>query len=295
MPILHKFEYHRPATIREAVKQLAKYKRPAVLAGGTDLINNLKEELDQPDAVIDVKAIPDMSGIAFKNGVLTIGAAATFTDLIESKIVNGKFPAIAEVANTVGSVGVRNRATMVGNICSCVPCADSGPLLIAYEAAIVVRSAKAKRRIPAAKWFLGNRKNALKKGELVTAIEIPLPSRKHAGCYVKLGRYSGEDLAQASVLILALPRKQYRIAFGSVAPVPIRAAKLEAVLNGHNLSEELIAEARNLIKNIISPITDIRATKEYRLHICEVMFERGLRAAAERFAGSGPAYGTSLI
>jgi carbon-monoxide dehydrogenase medium subunit len=129
----------------------------------------------------------------------------------------------------------------------------------------------------------------------VTGIEIPLPARKHAGCYVKLGRYSGEDLSQASVLVLALPGKKYRVALGAVGPVPIRAAMVERLLQGQDLSSELISKSQALIAAAISPITDIRATKEYRLHMCQVMFERGIRAAADRLAGNGPDYGTRLI
>jgi carbon-monoxide dehydrogenase medium subunit len=295
MPILHKFEYHKPATVRETIKLLAKYKRPAVLAGGTDLVNELKEEVAHPDAVIDIKGIGELRTISLRGGVLTVGAAVTFAELIESKTVQSKYPVIAEVAKTVGSTGVRNRATMAGNVCSAVACADSGPVIAAYEALVIVQGPKVKRRITAAKWFKGNRRTDLRKGELVTAIEFPLPAKKHAGCFVKLGRYAGEDLAQASVLVLAIPGNRYRVAFGSVAPVPVRATAIEALLSGKGLNDGLIRQAQELIPSIVSPITDIRASKEYRMHMCQVMFERGLRAAMERLEGGGPAYGTSLI
>ncbi len=295
MPILNEFEYHKPATVKEAVKLLAKYKKPAVLAGGTDLVNELKEEMTRPDAVIDIKGLRELRLLSFKNGVLTVGAAVSFAELIESTLINTKYPVIMEVAKTVGSAGVRNRATMAGNICSAVPCADSAPLLVAYEALVIVQGPKGKRKVAAAKWFKGNRKTDLKKGELVTAIEFKLPAKQHGGCFVKLGRYSGEDLAQASVLVLALPDHIYRVAFGSVAPVPVRAVKVEDLLNGKGISGGLIRQAQEMIPTIISPITDIRASKEYRLQMCQVMFERGLRAAVDRLNGGGPAYGTSLI
>jgi carbon-monoxide dehydrogenase medium subunit len=295
MPIIQGFEYYKPTSVSEVLKILSKYKNPAILAGGTDLINNLKAEVVQPDAVVDIKGIKTLQGIAFKNNILTIGAAVTFSELMDSKIINTKFPVIAEVARTVGSVGVRNRATMVGNICSAVACADSSPLLIAYEATVVLQAKKGKRKIPIAKWFKGNKRTGIKRNEIVIAVEIPLPAKKYAGCFVKMGRYSGEDLAQASVLILALPENCYRVAFGSVAPVPVRAKKLESVLNGHELSDDLVAQSKKIIPTLISPITDIRASKEYRLHMCQVMFERGLKAAVSRFKGNGPAYGHSLI
>jgi carbon-monoxide dehydrogenase medium subunit len=176
-----------------------------------------------------------------------------------------------------------------------VPCADSAPLLAAYEASVIVQGPKGKRKIAAAKWFRGSRRTDLKKGELVTALEFPMPAKQHGGCFVKLGRYSGEDLAQASVLVLALPDHRYRVAFGSVAPIPVRASKIEDLLNGKGISGGIIRQAQELIPAIIAPITDIRATKEYRLHMCQVMFERGLRAAVDRSNGGGPEYGTSLI
>jgi len=295
MPLIHDFEYHKPKTVSQALKLLAKFKKATVLAGGTDIIAEIKEEMIAPEALIDIKGLSELSKIEFKNGKLTIGALVTFAEIIESKIINSKFPVLAEVARTVGSVGIRNRATMVGNICSAVPCMDSGPVLSAYEAVIEIRGARGKRKIKIGDFFLGPRKTALKKGELVTGISLPLPDKKHAGCYVKLGRYSGEDLAQASVLIIALPGKTYRVAFGSVGPTPIRARKIEKLLNGQELNDVLIEKAKSMILQTVTPITDIRATKEYRLQMCQVMFERGIKAAAGRLAGNGPEYGERLI
>jgi CO/xanthine dehydrogenase FAD-binding subunit len=295
MPLVHDFEYHKPATLAAAIKLLGKYKKPAILAGGTDIVGEIKEGMATPDALIDIKGLTDLRKIEFKNGKLTIGSLITFTQLIESKVIQSKFPVIAEVARMVASVGIRNRATMVGNICSAVPCMDSGPVLSAYDAILNVKGARGVRKIPIDKWFLGPRKTGIKKGEIATGITIALPDKKHSGCYVKLGRYSGEDLAQASVLILALPKDTYRIAFGSVGPTPIRAYNIEKLVNGQKLDDALIAKAKELILKTVFPITDIRATKEYRMHMCQVMFERGIKAASSRLAGNGPAYGHNQI
>ncbi len=295
MPLVHDFEYHKPATLAAAIKLLSKYKKPAILAGGTDLIAEIKEEMISPDALIDIKGLAELKKIEFKNGKLAIGSLVTFSQIIESKVVLNKFPVFVEVARMVASVGIRNRATMVGNICSAVPCMDSGPILTAYDAVINVKGAKGARKIPIDKWFVGPRKTTLKKGEIVTGVTIALPDKKHAGCYVKLGRYSGEDLAQASVLVLAMPKDTYRIAFGSVGPTPIRARNLENMLNGHKLDDAIIYEAKQLILKTVFPITDIRATREYRMHMCQVMFERGIKAASSRLAGNGPAYGHNQI
>jgi carbon-monoxide dehydrogenase medium subunit len=295
VPLLHEFEYFRPNTLDQALKLLAKYKKAAILAGGTDIVGEIKEGMAAPEALIDIKELAELKKIEFKNSKLSIGSLATFSEIINSKIIKNKFPVLFEVCRTVGSVGIRNRATMVGNICSAVPCMDSGPVLVAYEAMIIVKGPRGQRKIPADKWFLGPRKTALKKGELVTGITITLPDKKHSGCYVKLGRYSGEDLAQASVLILAMPKDTYRVAFGSVGPTPIRATNIEKLINGHKPDKAIIEKAKKLILKTVFPITDIRATKEYRMLMCQVMFERGIMAAASRLAGKGPEYGKSLI
>lgn len=295
MPIINEFEYFKPATIPQTLKLLAKYKNSAILAGGTDLLNLLKDGSEQPEVVIDIKGLAALRKIKYANGRLQIGALVTFSELLESEIIRRHFPLIMETARTVGSPGIRNRATMAGNICSAVPCLDSGPLLLAYEATVTAVGTAGKREIPVAKWFLGPRKTDLKPDEIVSGLTIPLPEAKHAGCFIKLGRYAGEDLAQASVLAMALAGNRYRIAFGSVAPVPFRAGRIEALLNGKEPDARLLADAKDLVAAQISPITDLRATKEYRLHMCRVMLERSLQAAVERLAGKGPRYGGKLL
>ncbi len=295
MPILNEFEYFKPVTISQTLKLLAQYGKSAILAGGTDLVNLLKDGSEKPEAVIDIKGLAGLRKIAFAKGRLQIGALVTFSELIESEIIQRQFPLIMETARTVASPGIRNRATMVGNICSAVPCLDSGPLLLAYDAIVTTVGEGGKREIPIAKWFLGPRKTARRLSEMVSGLTLPLPKEKHAGCFIKLGRYAGEDLAQASVLAMALAGNRYRIAFGSVAPVPFRASRIEELLNGQKLDARLLAAAKDMVAGSISPISDLRATKEYRLHMCRVMLERSLQAAVDRLAGQGPRYGKKLL
>jgi len=296
MAIAHQFAYLKPATLREAVRILARYgARARALAGGTDLVGLISDGMATPEAVVDIKGIPGLDRIEFKNGVLSIGALATFSDLRESPIIARKFPVIREMTGWVASVGIRNRATMVGNLCSAVPCCDSGAVLLVYDAAVLVAGPAGKRKVPLREWFLGPRKTVLKRGEIATGVTVALPKQKHGACFVKLRRYEGEDLAQASVTVLALAGNSYRISFGAVAPRPIAGERIEALLEGQALSDDLIQKAVRLVPEEIAPITDIRATKEYRLQMVGVMLERGLRAAVARLAGTGPDYGTSLI
>ena len=294
MAIAHSFDYAKPASLAEAVKLLSKPGSMA-LAGGTDLISLIAEDMVKPALLVDIKGLAGLDRIVFKNNVLTIGALATFSDLRDSDVIAKKFPVIREMTGWVASNGIRNRATMAGNLCSAVPCCDSGPVLQVYDASVLVSGPKGRRAIPLNKWFLGPRKTALKKGEIAVGLSIPLPKKKHAACFVKLRRYKGEDLAQASVTVMALEGNEYRVSFGSVAPAPIRGLEIEMLLNGKRMTEDGIREAVKLVPKIITPITDIRSTKEYRLHMVCVMLERGLKAAVARLAGKGPEYGEELI
>ncbi len=283
MPIAHDFEFYKPKTIGEALQHLSKYKSKArLLAGGTDVVVKIKDGQDFPEVVIDLKGIDGFSKLDFYGNELFIGPNVTFSDLIESEIVREKFVILWESAKTVASVGIRNRATVVGNICSAVPSLDSGPALLVYEADVLVKSSSGERKIPITEWFTGPKKTALKEDEIVTGIIVPLPKEKHSGRYEKLARYAGEDLAQAGIGILVLEGNQYRVAFCAVGPVPKRSSAIENLLNGKQITNELIEEIKNIIPKEISPITDIRSTKEYRTHMMKVMFERGMRTAIER-------------
>jgi len=296
MAIAHQFEYVKPRSLSEAAETLGRYgSRARILAGGTDLIGLIGDGAVKPAVVIDIKGLTGLSHIELKNGVLHLGALVTFSDLRNSPIVAKKFPVIREMTGWVASVGIRNRATVVGNVCSAIPCCDSGPILLIYDAVVHVAGRAGRRRIPISEWFVGPRKTALKRGEMVTGLSIPLPKMKHAACFVKLRRYEGEDLAQASMAALALAGRSYRLAFGAVAPRPVRGTKIEELLEGKVVSGPLIEDALRLLPREIAPITDIRASKEYRALMVGVMLKRGLQAAVSRLEGGGPEYGSSVI
>ncbi|MCK9424553.1 MAG: xanthine dehydrogenase family protein subunit M [Ignavibacteriaceae bacterium] len=295
MAIENQYEYVKAKNLDEVVGLLQRFKNAVILSGGTDLVELLKTGAVHPDVVIDIKGLDFLKDIRLGNNILWIGAGVTFSELIDSEIINEHFPIIAEMSKTVASVGIRNRATMVGNICSAVPCMDSGPVLSVYKARIITDGQIGERQIPIEQWFVGNRKTALFKNEIVKGISIPVPDKKHSGCFVKLRRYSGEDLAQVNLAILAFDDYSFRITFGAVAPTPVRAMRIERLINRMKLVPELMEKAQQLVEDDIAPITDIRATKEYRLHMAKVMLERGLNAALDRLNGGGPAYGKSVI
>lgn len=296
MTIAAEFDYVRPATLEEAVEILAAHSGEArLLAGGTDLVAWLRDDMITPDLVVDIKRINGLADIRNEEQTVTIGSLVTFADLLNSDVVGERLPLINEAARTVGSTGIRNRATLVGNICSAIPSCDAGPALVAYEAAVQVIGESGTRRIPIEEWFMGPRLTAIGRDEIATGVVVPVPEGRHGSAYVRLSRYRGEDLAQASVAVTALEDRSYRIAFGAVAATPVRAHRIEELLDGRALTDQLAGEAVALVESEISPITDMRATEEYRLRMCEVMLRRGLAAAADRLVGQGPSYGTELM
>lgn len=285
MSLAHEFNYVRPETLKEAVHLKSQYgSKACILAGGTDLIVNIKEGMHRPELLIDIKSIAELNILSYNGNILHIGATISFDELIEHTDVQRFFPILHDACKTVASHGVRTRATVVGNICSAVPSLDSAPALLCHEAIVHCASSTGVRDIPIREWFLAPRKTALLEQEIVTGISVP-QVLESAGIYVKLGRYGGEDLAQAGWGILVDRKLQYRITHCALGPVPNRAGKIEELLNGNELSEELIAAAVKLIPDEISPITDIRSSKEYRTHVSGVMLKRGLQAARDMLNG----------
>ena len=296
MPIAHEFEYAKPASLDEAVAVLTERGEGArVLAGGTDVVAQLRDDIISPDILVDIKGIEGLSDIRLAGDRLLLGPLVTFTDLIESDVIRESFPLFYEMAVQVASKGVRNRATVVGNICSAVPSCDGGPILLVHDAHVLLLNSGGERTVPIGEWFTGPKKSDLRTGELVVGLEMSAAASACAGSFVKLGRYQGEDLAQASVAILVSPDYEYRVAFGAVGPTPVRARKLESAIRGQEPSDEMLEIARKAISRETSPITDIRATAEYRKHMLEVMLERGIRAAVARLNGTGSEYGTRHI
>ncbi len=286
MPIAHEYEYLKPTSVAEAVDILSRFENNVrCLAGGTDLIVHLKENVVRPAAVVDIKAIPELSGIKMQGNELRIGALVTFSEIIHSAEIKKHFPVLVEAAETVASVGVRNRATLVGNICSAVPSLDAAPVLLIYDAQVVVRGKNGERSISIHDWFTGPKKTSKAADELVTHVIVNKPLEKHAAAYAKLGRYRGEDLAQAGVAVMLTDNKNYRIATCALGPIAKRAPKVEAALNSHTPSKKTFEDAAKFILSEISPITDIRASKEYREHMAVVMTRRALEAAMARLLG----------
>lgn len=296
MVIATDFAYTKPATLDEAVAVLDEHGSGAyLLAGGTDLVSWMRDDVVAPELVVDLKAIPGLDEITRRDRSLHLGALVTLSDLLSSHDVIDDFPILAEMAHIFASNGIRNRATVVGNLCSAVPSCDAGPVALVYDAVLHVAGPDGRRDVPITGWFRGPRTTTLAGGEIVTGLTLVAPTAEHAGAFAKLARYGGEDLAQASVAVLASAEYGYRVAFGAVGPAPTRARRVEAVLDGRPLQDDVVEQAKALVADEIAPITDMRATAEYREHMCRVMLKRALRAAGSRLAGAGPPYPTAFV
>ena len=296
MSIACEFAYAKPVRLREALALLA---RPVPggavpLAGGTDLVAWLRDGAVSPGALVDLKGLAELRGIGLKSGKLWIGANTTFAEIIESPLVRRHAPLLVESSGMVASVGVRNRATIGGNVCSAVPCCDSGPALLVHEAVVHVATARGLKKIRMNRWFLGPRRTALARGGIVLGFSLPLA--KHAGAFAKLKRYRGEDLAQASVAVRVDVRGAWRVAYGSVAPTPIRGPRVERLLRGVKKPDAaLLKKAAALAEAEVAPLTDIRGSQVYRRLMVGVMLRRAVRLAAARLAGRGPDYGINIL
>ncbi|MDY0149244.1 MAG: xanthine dehydrogenase family protein subunit M [Kiritimatiellia bacterium] len=296
MSIACEFDYAKAVSLKDALRLLARRVSGGAvpLAGGTDLVAWLRDGTAAPGRLVDIKGIKALCGIRLKAGQLWMGANTPFADIVESPLVRKHAPILVEAAGMAASVGVRNRATIAGNICSAVPCCDSGPALLVYGARIHVATSRGNKTIPAKRWFIGPRQTALPKGGIVTGISIPIA--KHAGAFAKLKRYRGEDLAQASVAVRVDPSGNWQVAYGSVAPTPIRGPQVERVLKGVKKPDAaLVKKAAALAETEVAPITDIRSSAVYRRMMVGVMLSRAIPLAVRRVSGRGPAYGINVL
>ncbi len=293
---MNNFDYAKPSTLKEAVDIYKQFgDRARLLMGGTDLVVLLDDGVLTPDMVIDLKGIEELKKLELDENFLHIGAGVTFNELIYSPVVKEKFPLLWEASKTVASTGVRNRATLVGNICSAVPSADSAPALLVCDATVVIAGENGEREVPITEFFTGPRRTVLTPGEIVKEVKIPYSDKKFGGSYIKLGRYDGEDLAQVGVATIVTEDKNYKIAFCAVAPKPLRATEAEEFLKGKDLTDDVLEEAAKIAVKAISPISDIRASKEYRLYVSGVLVKRSLKVSLSRLKGNGPAYGERLV
>ncbi len=285
------FEYYRPESLREALVLLSTIEGAKVVAGGTDLLVDLKFRRVTPRALIDITGIGELRSIGVGDGYVEIGSAVTIQELVESEVVGRHLPLLAEAAELLGSWQIRNLATVGGNLCNASPAADTAPPLLAYDAEVELVSLGGSRRIPLERFFAGPKKTVLERGEVLRSIRVPLYRRRAGWSFIKIARTSF-DLAKVSAAVLLSLEgdtvADVRIALGSVAPTPVRARAAEESLTGTGF-EEAVALAPELVAREIAPIDDVRSTAWYRLEVAKTIVKDAMRRAYERFLRVGAA------
>ncbi|MCK4257994.1 MAG: FAD binding domain-containing protein [Halanaerobiales bacterium] len=282
---LNSFDYVVTSSVMEACQFLAEHGKEAkILCGGTDVVIRIREGHWKPKYLVDIKRIPGLNEVSYdeKNG-LTIGAAVTLNQLGRYDFIREKYPVLIEGAHVVGSLQVRNRATMVGNICNASPLADTAPSLLVYDAEVTIASVEGERVVSIHDFFTGPGKTVVQEGEMVTKVTLP-PIENAEGDYYKHSRRKAVDLACIGVAVLVVGKdgnkiKEARIALGAVAPTPVRARTAEALLKDATVTPELLEQVKEAVAKDISPISDIRASKEHRIEIAQVLAKRGIQEA----------------
>jgi CO/xanthine dehydrogenase FAD-binding subunit len=272
-----------PTSLGEALTLLAGGDGLRPIAGGTDLMVQITGELGPPpERLIDIWHLDELRGISLDDGILTIGALATYTQIRNNDAVRATLPSLAECAATIGAAQIQNRGTIGGNIVNASPAGDTLPVLLATDAQIVLRSTAGERAVAAAEFWPAYRETARKPDELVTGVRIALPPGRQVSF-----RKVGTRRAQAiSKVVMALSWREdggvwrdVRVALGSVAPTPVRARETERVLEGAAPRETTADHAADTIANEIHPIDDVRSTADYRRLVTARILHRMLRDA----------------
>jgi CO/xanthine dehydrogenase FAD-binding subunit len=285
------FAYERPATLAEAVALLEAHGPEArLLAGGTDLVIRLRSGAEHPTVVIDIKRIAELSaGIREEAGRVTIGATTVMTDVAANPIVRSHFRALAEAAAVVGSVQIRNRATLVGNICNASPAADTAPPLLVYGATVVAASVRGERRIPIANFFVKSGVTALEGREMVTAIELPVPAHGTGAVHLRRTRRRGHDLASVTLCCRVDGDGVARLAYGSVGPRPVMFIDETGTLADPRAKDEAKVRLLEEMFAGASPSKrSMRASPEYRLAMLRLLGWRAVQTAIDRLAEERP-------
>jgi CO/xanthine dehydrogenase FAD-binding subunit len=282
------FDYARPYSIGEAVQLLSNAGEKArVLAGGTDLLVQLRADRKQADLVIDVKRVPEMSKISYNpEKGLALGAAVPCYQIYRNSTLREKYPALVEVASIIGGTQIQGRASIGGNLCNAAPSADSVPLLIALRARCRIAGVAGEREVPVEEFCTAPGQTILNPGELLVSLLFPPPARGEGACYIRFIPRNEMDIAVAGagvgVVIDDGVIRSARVALASVAPKPLFVREAGESLAGKAPDDDAILRAAEIARQAAKPITDMRGTAEYRRHLCAVLVRRALHAAIQR-------------
>ena len=277
---MQNFKYAEPNSLEEALALLKQYgASAAMLAGGTDLINHIHLGKRSPSIVVQIRKIVEFgTRIEAQETGIKIGPLTTLSEITGAQLVQERFTALAEAAGKVGSKQIRNRATLVGNICNASPAADTVPALLVYNAVVHMVGRDGQRSLPLDEFITGPGKTVLKQGEIVESIFMAYSPVGSTATYHKLSRRDGVDLATVGVAAYADHEATIRLALGAVGPRAFRAYDAEKILCQSSFDDQTIKCGIKETVNAASPISDLRGSREYRLAMIETLTHRAIKA-----------------
>lgn len=275
--------YHRPTTVDAALALKRDHPAARFIAGGTDLMVQLRKRRAAPARLISLNNIPELRGVVVDDGALRIGATTPLAELLRHEVIRRELRALGHALWTFASQQIRNVGTVGGNLCNASPAADTAPPLLVFDAAVELVGPQGRRTTPLASFLAGPGKTELQPGEIVSAVVVPRPAPGSQSAFLRQGRVA-MDLSLASVAALVYvedDRKPpvVRLAAGAVAPVPMRLHKAEAALAGRPLDAAALVAAAEAAAAEVAPINDLRASAQYRRRLVRVLCERALRMA----------------
>ncbi|WHH60482.1 xanthine dehydrogenase family protein subunit M [Petroclostridium sp. X23] len=288
--MLVKFDYARCDSINDLLDVLSNSgKNIGLIAGGTDLLVQIRSKLVKPDAVISIKDIPELTEIKETAHDITVGAAVSFSEIIGSSVIHDNFPVLQDASGYIGSPIIRNLATIGGNVQTASPAADGLAALYSLDAQVVLVSPRGERLLKIEDFVIGPKKTARAKDELIKAFRIP-KIKWDMEKFFKVGKRNALAISIVNGVVRAAFEdgrkiKEARVVLGAVAPTPLRLRQAENFLQGKEYTDELGKELRKIIQDSISPISDIRASKEYRKYIAGVMCDRVISDNLENGGG----------
>jgi len=286
--LLPKFDFHEPATLNEAIDILLHLGSGAkLIAGGTDLLPNMKKRVLSPAHLVSLERIDELNHLDVSNGRIHLGAGLTVSELAQSETLKKNLGAFTKGAGSLGSPLIRNRATLAGNLITARPAADLPPSLMVYGASVVLKRPGNERTVPLKNFFTGPGETVINADEILSGVHLPAPPPHTGADYIKLGVREALSIAlvnAAAFLSLTAPDgtiEKARIVLGAVAPTPLRAVSAEKILLGEKPSPALFEKAAREAVKDCRPIDDFRGSAEYRTAMVEVLTRRTLAAAHE--------------
>ncbi|MGD9900416.1 MAG: xanthine dehydrogenase family protein subunit M [Calditrichaceae bacterium] len=287
--MIQKFDFRRPQSLQEALTIMAEYgSRARILAGGTDILPGFHQgsrRFENIDLLVDLNAIPVMKTISEESGQIAIGGGVTFSQIIKNELINKKYPLLVRAASGIGSLQIRNKATITGNFVNNAPCADSVPPLLVYDARLLIQSKVDQREISLEEFLVKPYGTQLKEDEIVTKIVLPAPDDDWHGDFYKLGRRRAVSISRITLALLLKTDgdviQEMRMASGAITPIGKRFKNIEKLAEGRQIGSDLFKELSTKLGEEIMDVTGLRWSSAYKVPVVQQLFYQLLKQVSQ--------------